>query len=614
MVDTAYFLALTFIILRLTAYFVSCNVFFPTGTPAKYKGAVSLVISMVVLSSGVDYSHLAESITNNYYLVLFAVNEVMTGLIFGTITSMAFNAAKLAGCWMDYHCGFMMTSIMDPATNTQATLLGNLSYMASTVLFFILDGHILVLNCLMQSFHILPIGKSIVFQENLNAIFEIIINYIILGLKIAIPIVLIIIIVDLCLGLITRTVPNIPVMLLGMPIKFILGLSTYILLLPILFKAITVLISNLPNIFESLMTVLNMAPVFLIFAKDPSKTEEATPKRKSDARKKGQVPRSKEINTAATMIMCTFLIAAFSGILAESVGNLMMYFLKFPGLDNFGEIVLKSYAFNCILTVVKILLIFAIPILVTGIVANIAQTKGVVKVPLKFDIGKLKPKLGFKMTFSLKSSIDMAKNIIVVTIVTILLIKFLKSNYLNLLYTSNMTIPELGKQLKDMVVYIFKQVSLVLVIVAAADFYIQKKLFNEDMKMTKQEVKDEYKNMEGDPVVKGKQKQKRRELAMQRMMQSVADATVVVTNPTHLAIALKYAEDGSMEAPKVVGKGADYLALKIKAVAKEHEVPIIENKPLARLMYERVEIDEEIPQDLYQGVAEILAVVMKLKK
>lgn len=139
-------------------------------------------------------------------------------------------------------------------------------------------------------------------------------------------------------------------------------------------------------------------------------------------------------------------------------------------------------------------------------------------------------------------------------------------------------------------------------------------MHNQDLKMSKQEVKEEYKQQEGDPQLKGKIKQKQREMSRQRMMQSVSDATVVITNPTHLAIALKYEEGTDMEAPKVLAKGADYLALKIKSIAKENEIPIIENKPLARMMYDKVEIDNDIPPELYQGVAEILAIVMKIKK
>ena len=131
--------------------------------------------------------------------------------------------------------------------------------------------------------------------------------------------------------------------------------------------------------------------------------------------------------------------------------------------------------------------------------------------------------------------------------------------------------------------------------------------------MSKQEIKDEYKQMEGDQQVKAKIKQKQRQMSTQRMMQAVGDATVVITNPTHIAIAIKY-EEGKSNAPKLVAKGADNLAIKIKDVAKENDVPIIENKPLARLMYKEVDIDSEIPQDMYQAVAEILVAIYKMKE
>lgn len=133
------------------------------------------------------------------------------------------------------------------------------------------------------------------------------------------------------------------------------------------------------------------------------------------------------------------------------------------------------------------------------------------------------------------------------------------------------------------------------------------------MRMSKQEIKEEFKQMEGDPQIKGKIKQKQREMAMGRMMQSVPDASVVITNPTHIAVALKY-EDGKDSAPTLVAKGSDYIAIKIKEIAKENEVPIIENKPLARLIFKEVELESEIPSEMYQAVAEILALVYKLKR
>ncbi|MDZ7543321.1 fused FliR family export protein/FlhB family type III secretion system protein, partial [Clostridium perfringens] len=152
---------------------------------------------------------------------------------------------------------------------------------------------------------------------------------------------------------------------------------------------------------------------------------------------------------------------------------------------------------------------------------------------------------------------------------------------------------------------------ILLVALAAIDYFVQFMLHNKELKMTKQEIKEEYKQMEGDPQIKSKIKQKQREMSQRRMMESVGDATVVITNPTHLAVAIKY-EEGKMEAPKVVAKGADAIAMKIKEKAIESKVPIIENKPLARLIYNSVEIDKEVPQDMYQAVAEILAMVYNL--
>ena len=153
---------------------------------------------------------------------------------------------------------------------------------------------------------------------------------------------------------------------------------------------------------------------------------------------------------------------------------------------------------------------------------------------------------------------------------------------------------------------------MALVLIAAIDYFVQFRFFKKDMRMSKQEIKEEYKQMEGDPKIKGKIKQKQREMATRRMMSQVADATVVITNPTHLAIALKY-EEGVSEAPKVVAKGADLVAIKIKELAKENDVPIMENKTLARMIYKEVEIDQDIPHHMYQAVAEVLAMVFKLK-
>lgn len=612
MVDTAYFLALFLIFLRITSYFIAVQIFFPAGTPQIMQGVFSLILSFGIISA-VDYSTV-NAINSGYILVFYAISEIMTGLILGYITNLIFQAVKFAGAWMDIHAGFSMVSVLDPESQTTSTLLGNLAYFISLAFFFIMDGHHVVINMLVESTKIIPIGKTIVYQETLMGVMQTIFDFFTLGVKIAIPLVLILVLTDVCFGLMARTVPTIPVMVLGMPIKNFLGLITFIILLPIMMKLVGTAIYNLPNIFENIVKLIPAAPIAFIFA-DADKTEEATPKKKSDSRDKGQIARSKDVSVAITMVVCTMLISGLWGMLTNGFKDVLIYFLKFPMLNDFSYMALNNIVLTVAMKTGSYLLPFAIPIMIGGIVASLLQTGFLVTLePLKPSFGKLNPLTGMKNMFSKRSLLDLSKNLVVITIVAVIAYKYLAGNYQNILGISNLYLPSLSNEVKNLVVGIFKQICIVLVIIAAIDYFFQVRIHNKEMKMTKQEVKEEFKQSEGDPQIKQKIKQRQRELGTKRMMQSVADATVVITNPTHLAIALKYEEGGDMEAPKIVAKGADYIALKIKSVAKEHEVPIIENKPLARMMYDRVEIDDDVPKDLYQAVAEILVVVMKLKK
>ncbi|NMF03307.1 fused FliR family export protein/FlhB family type III secretion system protein [Clostridium beijerinckii] len=612
MVDISYFLALFLIFLRITSYFISVQIFFPTGTPQIMQGVFSLILSFGIVA-GIDHSTLS-AVNSGYMLVFYAISEIMSGLILGYITNLIFQVVKLAGEWMDIHAGFSMVSVLDPTTQTTSTLLGNLSYFVSLAFFFIIDGHHVVINMLVESTKIVPIGKTIVYQETLMGVMKTIFDYFALGVKIAIPIVLIIVITDVCLGLISRTVPTIPIMIFGMPIKNLLGLITYIILLPLMLKLIGTAIYNLPSIFREIINLIPAVPLVLIFA-DDDKTEEATPKKKSESRNKGQIARSKDVSVAITMVICTLLISSLWGMLTNGFKDVLIYFLNFPMIKDFDNATISNLAITTVIKIGIYLLPFALPIMVGGIIASLLQTGFIITgEPLKPSFGKLNPLNGLKNMISKRSMVDLSKNLIIITIISIICYKYIAGNYQSILGISNLYLPSLSEEVKNLVVGIFKQICIVLVIIAAIDYFLQVRMHNKEMRMTKQEIKDEYKQSEGDPKLKGKIKQRQRELGMKRMMQSVADATVVITNPTHLAIAIKYEEGKDMEAPKVVAKGADYVAFKIKSIAKENEVPVIENKPLARLMYDRVEIDEDIPQDLYQAVAEILVVVMKLKK
>ncbi len=612
MIDLAYFLGIFLIFLRISSYFVATKIFFPSGTPIMFKTGFSMILSYGIIS-GVDHTTVL-AIDSNYMIAFYIISEVLTGLILGYITNLVFQAAKLAGSWIDIHAGFSMVTVLDPATQTSTTLMGNLFYFVSLVFFFMINGQELIVKSIYESIRIVPLGHTIVYQETVMGAAETIVNFFALGVKIALPIVLIIVMTDICLGLITRTVPTIPIMIFGMPIKNILGFITFLIIMPTMLKIIGTAIYELPDIFNKIFKLIPVVPLAFVFASD-DKTEEATPKKKSDSRKKGQIARSKDVGVALTMVVCTIAVSACWNMMINGFKEVMIYFLQLPTLDNFDKLSLTGISITVIMRVAYGLLPIALPIMVGGIIASLMQTGFLITgEPLKPSFGKLNPLSGIKNMISKRSLVDLCKNLIVISIVSIIAYRYISSNYQQIISMSNIYLPSLNVEIKNLVLGIFKQICIVLIVIAAIDYFVQFKMHNQDLKMSKQEVKEEYKQQEGDPQLKGKIKQKQREMSRQRMMQSVSDATVVITNPTHLAIALKYEEGTDMEAPKVLAKGADYLALKIKSIAKENEIPIIENKPLARMMYDKVEIDNDIPPELYQGVAEILAIVMKIKK
>ncbi|MBX7287226.1 fused FliR family export protein/FlhB family type III secretion system protein [Clostridium chauvoei] len=608
MIDAAYFLSLIFIFIRLTSFFAITKVFFPNGTPKTLKMFFSLIFS-VALVGGVDRINV-ELINNNLILIFYIISEISTGVVLGIITNLAFEAVLMAGSLMDVQIGLSMVSVLDPNSKTSTTVIGNLLHFIAMMIFFVIDGHHMLIKSLVESFILVPLGKNILYTDTMMALIDIIAKYFAIGLKIAIPIVMIIIITDLCMGLISRAVPQINVMILGMPVKMLVGLIAVSISLTLVVKVFIGSISYIPEIFRKIMTI---APLLFVISAD-EKTEEATPKKKSDARKKGQIARSKDVGLALTMLATTLVIMGLSGYLANTLKANVIYFLSDASSMELTESSIKGLNLLVISKMAIAIMPIVIPIMIAGVVASLMQTGFLVtKDAIKPSFGKLNPINGFKNMFSKKALVDLVKNIIMVSIVAFLGYSYIKENFSSVLQLGNLYLPTLGIEVKKLVLGIFGKIAILLVALAAIDYFIQFRLHNKELRMSKQEIKEEYKQMEGDPQLKSKIKQKQREMSQKRMMQSVGDATVVITNQTHLAIAIKY-EDGKTEAPKVTAKGADNIAIKIKELARENEVPIIENKPLARLIYSEVEIDQEIPQDMYQAVAEILAMVYKLNQ
>ena len=344
---------------------------------------------------------------------------------------------------------------------------------------------------------------------------------------------------------------------------------------------------------------------------DGEKTEEPTAKKRADARKKGQVGKSQDLSAAFVLLTGFFILRILWDYIYTEVHNYTVYIYT-----NMLQTIDTETIINIFLGIVLLFTRTALPvmgaILLCGLGINFYQVGlNFNTEAIGFKLDKLNPINGFGRIFSKRSLVELVKSLFKIAIVGFFLFNYLKDE---IPFVPNYIFLDLMTCLAKMADLIFAmafQVIAVIIVLGILDFAYQKWQTTQDLKMTKQEVKDEMKNSEGDPKIKGKIKQKQREMAMARMMQEVPKADVIVTNPTHYAVALKY-NKGDV-APVVVAKGQDYVALRIKDIGRENNVVIVENKPLARALYASTEVGDIVPPDLYQAVAEVLAYVYRLK-
>lgn len=343
------------------------------------------------------------------------------------------------------------------------------------------------------------------------------------------------------------------------------------------------------------------------------KTEKATPKKRQEARKKGQVAKSQDISGSIILLATFMCLMAFGGFIKERLVALFTdIFYHRLTMDVTKEnvmIMLGDYAVQILLLIAPVFLV----VVVMGVIANYAQVGFLLTGdPLKMHFNKLDPIKGFKKIFSMRSLVEFFKSIFKLTIIGYLVFTTIWGARSHLATLGRIPVEQAFHFTAELTMNLGIKIAAALLVLAVLDYMYQKYEHEKSLKMSKQDVKDEYKKMEGDPLIKGKIRERQRRMALQRMMQEVPKADVIITNPTHFAVALKY--DGSqMEAPQVVAKGQDFVALRIKEIAKEHGVVTIENKPLARALFQRAEIGDMIPGDLFQAVAEVLAYVYKLQ-
>jgi len=343
------------------------------------------------------------------------------------------------------------------------------------------------------------------------------------------------------------------------------------------------------------------------------KTEKGTPKKRQDARKKGQVAKSAELSGAVVLLSAVLSLSMFGGFIKERLMSLytdvFLNRLTMEVTTNNVTSLLSEYGLQIFIILAPLLGITFI----LAIIVNVAQvgfmTTGEGLTP-KFS--KLNPIKGFKNIFSMRSFVEFLKSVFKLVVISYLVYSSLWGEKGSFASLSHMSMEGIFKFAASMTLNLGIKIGAALLIMAALDYMYQRYEHEKSLKMSKQDIKDEYKKSEGDPLIKGKIRERQRRMAMQRMMQEVPKADVIITNPTHFAVALKY--DGSqMEAPTIVAKGQDFVALRIRELAKEHGVMTMENKPLARALFQRAEIGDIVPADLFQAVAEVLAYVYRLK-
>lgn len=346
-----------------------------------------------------------------------------------------------------------------------------------------------------------------------------------------------------------------------------------------------------------------------------NKTEKATPKKRRDERKKGNAFQSKDVISIVVLIVGFVLVSKLGGFIITQIEQL--YIKQMVRMGGLYEISIAS-AMQIFRDMVQTFFIATVPIMValalTGVLMTGVQTRFLVSGELlKFKFSRISPMQGLKRMFSLRSLVQLAKSVIKVLVIMWIIYTSVKDL---LLITPDILSTSMDRNIEfmlDRTMSMVYKICLFFVTVAVLDFAYQKYDYEKKLRMTKQEVKDEYKQTEGDPLIKGRIREKQRKMSLNRMIQQVPNADVVVRNPTHYAVALKYDIEKDF-APVVLAKGQDHTAKRIIEVAEKNSVPVMENKPLAQGLYRSVEINDYIPAEFYQAVAEILAWVYNSKE
>ncbi len=343
------------------------------------------------------------------------------------------------------------------------------------------------------------------------------------------------------------------------------------------------------------------------------KTEKATPQKKLESRKKGQLARSAEIPSSFMMIGVFLFMSFIGGWMIEGFQSMirsnLVHITDWSLTEQNVDRMLKENVWQAALIAAPLMGVS----LVMGILGNYVQVGFLIATdPLKAKLERINPLKGAKRIFSVRSIVELLKSLIKITFISAVTFIVLWNKREEVMLISQQSLGDALGLIGSLIVQTGLAVAILMLFLAILDYVYQKYDFEKNIRMSKQDIKDEYKKSEGDPLIKSKIKEKQRALGMNRMISEIPNADVVITNPTHFAVALKY-DPREMDKPTVIAKGMDYVAIKIKEKAKEHDIIMTENVQLARALYHQVEIGEGVPEELFKAVAEVLAYVYSIK-
>ncbi|WP_284285646.1 flagellar biosynthesis protein FlhB [Alicyclobacillus fastidiosus] len=543
--------------------------------------------------------------------------EAVIGLLLGFIATLVFSAISIAGQAVDIQIGFSMAQLVAPGSTAQMGIMGNLYNLLFTLYFLGMGGLDGMMLAILQSFRVIHIGVFHLPSDWPGTLLHLTGLVMSMGVELAAPLLAALFLSDVTFAFLSRAVPQMNVFVVGLPVKLFAGLAMFAIVMPGTIYLFNQLFSFVFNQLQVVLQAIGVSAVVALqlqrFASG-EKTERATQKRRDEARREGNVSRSPELTSALALTAILVALRVSGPMIWGSWQSLMErdFTMQIPSewtVSAVTEMLLVqgSIAVRALLPVVGIALVI-------GVAVAVAQVRPMfVPKLLAPKFSRIQPIEGFKRMFSARTLVELCKSLLKLMVVGLVGYSVVVPSAARIRGFVGLDVTQLPYAVGSMVFSLGIRIAAAMVMLAFFDFLYQRFEYERGLRMTKQDVKDEMKQMEGNQEVKGVIRKRARQMAFRRMMQEVPKADVIVTNPTHFAIALRY-DSTSMSAPHVVAKGADLLAQRIKARAAEVGVPMVENRPLAQTLYRVAEVGDAVPAELFQAVAEVLAYVYRLKQ